>query len=115
MPERNLIYVFDTSAFIAAWSEQYPPDVFPVFWQRVDALVTDGRLIAPDEVLHELGKIEDDAHGWLKERADKVVRQLDERVQRKATELLNRYPKLTAMGGNRGKADPFVIAFAIVE
>lgn len=109
------VYVFDTSAFIAAWVEQYPPDAFPAFWERLETLVDADRLLCPDEVLNELGKIEDDPHAWLKERADKIVRELSEPVQIKASEVLNQYPRLTAAGGTRGKADPFVIALALVE
>lgn len=113
--KRGRVYVFDTSAIIAAWSETYPHDVFPKFWDRLDELVDAGRLIAPVEVLHELGKVEDDAHEWLKQRSEKVLMDLTDAVQRKVVEVLGRYQKLTAIGGNRGKADPFVVALAIVE
>ena len=58
---RAAVYVFDTSAFIAAWSETYPPDIFAPFWMKLDDLAQGGRLIAPREVLNELGKKDDDA------------------------------------------------------
>lgn len=35
-------YVFDTSALIAAWTEQYPPDTFPALWEGIAGLVEAG-------------------------------------------------------------------------
>lgn len=51
---RGRLYVFDTSAFIAAWVEQYPPENFPAFWQKMHELAEGGRLIAPEDVHLEL-------------------------------------------------------------
>jgi hypothetical protein len=42
------VYCIDTSSLIAAWQERYPIENFPRFWDKVDALIADERLIAPN-------------------------------------------------------------------
>jgi predicted nucleic acid-binding protein len=109
----GVVYVADTSAIIYAWSEQYPPDVFPTFWERLEQLAQEGRLIAPDEVLHELGKREDDAHTWVKEHKELIIRELTVEVQQAVKVVLVDHALLVKNG--RGTADPWVIALAMVE
>ena len=43
-------------ALIAAWGELYPPDNFPMLWQKLGELIAARRLFAPTEVVEELGK-----------------------------------------------------------
>src|SRR4051812_1067981 len=108
------LYVFDTSAFIAGWIEQYPPDNFPGFWKKMHDLADARRLIAPEDVHLELKKGEEGCFDWLKERPH-VLHQLTEEVQKSSAAVLARYQKLTALGGKRGKADPFVVGLALVQ
>jgi hypothetical protein len=108
------LYVFDTSAFIAGWIEQYPPDNFPGFWKKMHDLADARRLIAPEDVHLELKKGDEGCSKWLKERPH-VIHQLTEEVQVKSAEVLGRFQKLTALGGKRGKADPFVVGLALVQ
>lgn len=46
------VYLPDTSALIAAWSERYPKDIFPAVWQFVDGL--NGRLMVCEYVRDEV-------------------------------------------------------------
>lgn len=59
-------YVFDTSSLIGAWVRAYPPDSFPVVWDRMDGLATAGNLLVPEEVYEELKSQDDDLLAWVK-------------------------------------------------
>jgi hypothetical protein len=69
-----MIYCVDTSSLIAAWQERYPIENFPKFWDRMDGLIVDGRLVSPVEVFNEIKKRSDELHGWLKSRKDSMFR-----------------------------------------
>ena len=107
-------YCIDTSSLIAAWQERYPIENFPRFWDKVDALITEGRLIAPIEVLNEMKKRSDELHTWLKARAS-MFRELDDAIQIEAGQVLGQFPRLVGERKLRTSADPFVIALARVE
>ena len=109
-----MTYCIDTSSLIAAWQERYPLENFPLFWGKVDGLITEGRLIAPIDVLHEIFKRSDELHGWLKQRRT-MFRELDDAVQIEAAEILEQFPRLVGEKKLRTSADPFVIALARVE
>lgn len=108
------VYCIDTSSLIAAWQERYPIENFPSFWTKLDALIDDGRLIAPIEVLNETKKRSDELHTWLKARS-KMFRELDDAIQIEAAQVLAQFPRLVGERKLRTSADPFVIALARVE
>ena len=108
------IYCIDTSALIAAWQERYPPENFPGFWQLMDALIEEGRLVAPTEVLTETGKRSDELHKWLAERKH-MFRELEDEIQVAAAGVLAQFPRLVGERKLRTSADPFVIALGQVE
>jgi len=107
-----MIYCFDTSSLIAAWQERYPIENFPKFWDRMNGLVEDGRLISPIEVFNEIKKRSDDLHDWLRRRKDGMFRELDDEVQIEVANVLQRFPRLVGDKKLRTSADPFVIALA---
>lgn len=108
-------YSFDTSALLDAWVRYYPPDVFGTLWKRLDGLITEGRLIAVDEVRRELARMEDGLHAWVNERAIMMV-PLDEPLQLAGAAIINRFPSLTSTkGAMGGSADPYVIALAQIR
>ncbi len=106
-----MLYCFDTSAFMDAWSRHYPPDVFPGLWTELDRLAANGGIIAPDEVLRELGKKDDELHGWSKARAAMFIAP-DAAQQQLVRDTLSRFPRLVDTRKGRSGADPFVIALA---
>jgi hypothetical protein len=53
---------------------------FPRFWDKVDALIADERLIAPIEVLNEMKKRSDELHAHLKARPS-MFRELNDAIQ----------------------------------
>jgi len=105
-------YCVDTSGWLDGWQRQYPPDVFPTLWARIDALITAGEIISTEEVYFELERKSDDLHEWIKSRKQMLV-SLDEPIQVRASALLAEYPRLVDTLRGRSKADPFVIATAI--
>ena len=107
-----MIYCVDTSSLIAAWQERYPIENFPKFWDRMNALIEDGRMISPIEVFNEIKKRSDDLHDWLKNRKDGMFRELDDEVQIEVANILQRFPRLVGDKKLRTSADPFVIALA---
>lgn len=108
------VYCIDTSSLIAAWQERYPIENFPRFWEKMGDLISEGRIIAPIEVLNETKKRSDELHGWLKARAS-MFRELDDEIQVAAIEVLSRFPRLVGERKLRTSADPFVIALARVQ
>jgi Domain of unknown function (DUF4411) len=109
-----MIYCVDTSSLIAAWQERYPIENFPKFWDRMDGLIREERLISPIEVFHEIKKRSDELHGWLKGRKEAMFRELDDEVQVEVSNVLQRFPRLVGEKKLRTSADPFVIALARV-
>jgi hypothetical protein len=107
------VYCIDTSALIAAWQERYPPENFPGFWQHMDALIDERRLVAPTEVLTETGKRSDELHRWLAERKH-MFRELEDEIQIAAAGVLAQFPRLVGERKLRTSADPFVIALGQV-
>lgn len=105
-------YCFDTSAFLHCAVRHYPIGHFLSMWRELDGLATIGRVIAPEDVLHELGKQDDDVHAWCKERQTSVFVPLDASLMAATTDVLRKFPTLVDQSKGRGRADPFVIALA---
>jgi hypothetical protein len=110
-----MIYCIDTSSLIAAWHERYPIENFPKFWDRVDGLIFEKRMVSPIEVFFETKKRSDELHMWLKSRKADVFLELDDAVQNEAAKVLARFPRLVGEKKLNTSADPFVIALALVQ
>lgn len=104
-------YCIDTSALIDGWVRWYPKDVFPSLWEKIEALVTEGEIVAPDEVLHELERKEDSLAAWAAERKD-MFYVLDEDLQKGGVRVLSEFPNLIDANSSVTAADPWVIALA---
>lgn len=107
-------YSVDTSIFIEGWVRHYPPDVFPTVWDLTDGLISDGIIVATEEVLLELEKQHDDVYEWAKSR-DSMFVPIDEAIQQIVADILCKYPRLVDTRKNRSGADPFVIGLACVN
>lgn len=107
-----MAYCVDTSGWLDGWQRQYPTDVFPTLWTKLDELITAGEIISSEEVYFELERKSDDLHDWIKSRKQMLV-PLDESIQVRASALLTEYPRLVDTLRGRSKADPFVIATAM--
>jgi len=109
-----MIYCVDTSSLIAAWQERYPIENFPKFWDRVDGLIKEKRMISPIDVFLETRKRSDELHGWLKSRKADIFLEMNDAVQKEAANVLRRFPRLVGEKKRSTSADPFVIALALV-
>lgn len=106
-------YSFDTSAIIHAWNRAYPPDIFPVFWERMAEAIENQILIASDEVLVELEAKDDIIYKWAKKYPMMFI-PIDEKIQKAVKEILRDHKKLLDTRKSRSSADPFVVATAKV-
>lgn len=108
------MYCIDTSALVDGWTRYYPPDVFPPLWDKLEEMIGRKEIIAPDEVLRELSKKEDELFKWATKN-DGLFAPLDATVQAATQEILAVFPRLVDSERDRSIADPFVIALARVR
>lgn len=105
------LYCLDTSALVESWWRLYPPDSFPSFWKRLDEGIANQCIIAPEIVIAELSRQDDDLFDWAKQRPQ-MFAPLDADVQLSQKAIVNQFPRLTMQQKNRSLADPWVIALA---
>lgn len=101
----------DTSSLMEAWIRRYPPDVLPPLWERLSALIAQGRLIASEEVGRDLEKQSDDLHAWAESQSGLFV-PTEEAIQLQVKQILANHKKLVDTTKGRSGSDPFVIAVA---
>jgi len=111
-----MIFCFDTNAFIQPWHNRYPIDLFPDFWNDIDQMGKRGDIIASEEVLRELQRIDDALHDWMKERPH-LFHPTDEQIQRAVRAIFEvaEFQRLIDTKKNRSMAEPFVIALAQIR
>lgn len=107
-------YVIDTSALIDGRRRYYPPSVFPGLWEAIEDLIDAGELIAPEEVLNDLARQDDEVHAWVRTQASLFI-PLDEAVQVETTAILAVYDEWIPEDRSRNVADAFVVALARVR
>jgi hypothetical protein len=113
MASASRVYSIDTSSLLHAWRRAYPPEQFPGWWAKLDALIDDGRLVATIEVYYELEKKDDDVFVWAKARKDTLFREIDEDVQDAVVSIMASYPRLVDTKTGKSGGDPFVIGQAM--
>jgi hypothetical protein len=111
MSEPRLTNCFDTSSLLEPWNHRYPVEHFPSFWNALDGLIREKRMIATEEVREEIFRIDDGLTKWCTERRSVFV-PLDATIQITTKSILKNHPKLTDTVKGRGRADAFVIALA---
>lgn len=105
------VYCVDTSSMLDAWRRHYPSDIFVGFWDDLQTLINQGKVIAPEQVLDELGKKDDEVAEWARQQRDLFVpydRDLEEHV----IHIMGTYPLMVKNTKGKHAADPFVIALA---
>lgn len=104
-------YCIDTSALLDGWVRWYPPDTFRTLWENIEGLIDGDIIIAPEEVLVELAKKDDDVHKWAKKNKKLFVAPSKD-IQSATSDILREFPRLVDTRKQRSQADPFVIAVA---
>lgn len=111
------VYSFDTSALIDGIERYYPIDNFPALWERMDELISDGRLLVSEEAWNEAVSVDAALKEWCTEDgADRedCVELTDQAIAAVAGAIVKQFPKWITQGKKNG-ADPFVIAVAEVR
>lgn len=109
------IYCIDTSSLVAAWVERYPTDVVPSFWTPFERAISNGLVIAPEEVREEIVGPED-LKDWVGNHSG-MFRSLDAALQQSVREVVSRLQKHAQhhrykLDPLSFRADPFVVALA---
>jgi hypothetical protein len=109
-----LKYSIDTSALIESYLRDFPPDVFPLVWEKLEGLIGNGCLKASEEVQYELEKKDDDVFRWAINH-NAMFSPTSVKIQESVKSILKDHKRLIDTRKNRSGADPFVIALAQVE
>ena len=104
-----MIYCLDTSAWIDGWLRDYPEDVFPSLWGKLDECAAQGTIKCSEEVYFEIGQKDDRLRDWLKARKEHISVSINTGIQNIVLTLLATYPRLVDTHRRRSQADPFVI------
>lgn len=110
----SVIYCIDSCSFIDAGERYYPQDIFPAFWDRLEALLDAGRLKAPVTLLEELQRKDDDWREWVYARQEKLIVPPDAQLFDVVKEVVAQYQAQNPPQFNpdRLTGDPFFIALA---
>jgi hypothetical protein len=107
------IYCVDASSLIAM-KRVYPRKSLGALWELIEKLVDDGRLIAPHEVLREVGKVEDDLKDWAKKRAAIFV-PIDNEQGDALKQIQRSFPTINDAAKEGPHADPWCVALSLVR
>ena len=112
MSAHQISYCVDTCSLIEL-HRRYPRkvEVFASLWEKVEALIENGRLFSPREVLRELEKQDDDVHNWAKNHKEIFVAPETNQLDRVKI-ILREHGNLVDPDKETPEADPFVIALA---
>jgi uncharacterized protein DUF4411 len=110
--KRANIYSVDTSSLVHGWRRAYRPKNFAPVWERMEALMDEGRLLCSIEVLHDLKKKDDDLHEWCNGRKEKFCVEIDDACQAAVAEIMAAHERLVDTVTGRSGSDPFVIGLA---
>ena len=107
-------YCLDTNVLIEPWNKYYTIEICPDYWEIIDRLAKQGVIFCPEEVRREIDKIDDELKKWVKSRPH-LFREINQTVQVRLREVLERFPRLVDTVKDRSMADPWVIAYAMTE
>jgi 5'(3')-deoxyribonucleotidase len=107
-------YCIDTCAIVDAGERYYPIDIFPSFWQNLDALAQSGRLKAPEMLITELAQKTDSWRDWVYLRSSNILIPHDRIFFAHVKNIVSIYEQANNGQFNIEKigGDPFFIAFA---
>jgi hypothetical protein len=107
-----MTWCFDTSALIEPWVRLYPPDVFAAVWEELLRLADAGDIVAPRDVLLELGRQKDDLHDWAVNHAAAMFTEADRATIECVADIVNDHPDFMKVDSTKSGADPFVVGMA---
>ena len=107
-------YCIDTTVFIDAGERYYPPDIVPGFWKNLDTLIVAGRMKAPEMLIEELERKDDDWRQWVYQRKETLIVPMD-LPQMEAVQKVVAVYVAEGIDANRITGDPFFIALALAN
>jgi len=107
---QSTVYCIDSSALIDL-KQLYPIVTFPGLWHEMSEMVTQGRLIAPREVLKEV-EGDRDLKPWLRQNKRMFVALGAEQLTI-VRDILREFARLVDAAKETPEADPFIIALAM--
>ncbi len=108
---RKPLYAIDTNVLMEWQFRAYPTDIFASLVNQVDALIAEGRFLAPDLVEEELGAVGTaELTAWAKARPAMFVPLAE--VLAEAQSIQSRFPGLRDSKAEYEEADAYVIALA---
>lgn len=105
------VYIIDTCS-IAHLHRNFPPDIFTRIYERIDLIIKEGRLIAPNEVKREIEAGDDDISKWLSDRQE-MIRPTTIEIIHEVEGIIFRSPPIADEKKEKPVADPFLIAQVI--
>jgi hypothetical protein len=106
------MYCIDTNIFLDWWARRYPPDVFPSVQVQIEALITNGKCIAPERVKDELMHVgPKPLQAWMKKQAGLFCPH-DIALQTEANRIQTAYPGMIDPYAIHDEADRYLIALA---
>lgn len=106
-------YAIDTCSLMRMRSV-YPIGVFPSVWEKITDLADDGVIVSCEDVLEELKVQDDDLLSWAKERLSMFL-PIDGEIQKTVARILKTHGNLLDLKRKKSSADPFLIAFAMIN
>jgi hypothetical protein len=104
-------YCIDTNSLMDWQARYYPTDIFVGVKYSMEALATEGRLIAPALVHEEVGVVgTPELVAWTKENKRMFVPNVE--VLKEALAIQNRFPGLLDPKAEYEEADAYLIALA---
>lgn len=107
-------YCIDTNILIDAGERYYPPDIVPGFWKNLDELIDAGRLKAPEMLIEELERKDDDWRQWVYDRKDKLIVPMD-MPQVDALKRVMTVYQAQSSNISRVTGDPFFVSLALAQ
>jgi predicted nucleic acid-binding protein len=110
-------YCLDSNVLIQAWQTYYSPQICPEYWDVLNELGNQRRIVLPQMVVEEITRTEDDLSAWLKSSNIPKLRQTEQVIQCwKDIQVKDPLHRLLVDNiKQRSLADPWVIAHAMNE
>jgi hypothetical protein len=106
------LYVVDTS-FLIEIHKRYPVKTLPGIWKDLNALIREGRVIAPEYVRSEINRQDDELKDWVNNHND-MFENIGPELLVTTSVVVNRFTRTAhAMSQRPDHADPFVVGLAI--
>jgi hypothetical protein len=106
------LYVVDTS-FLIEVHKRYPQKTLPGIWKDIEALIREGRIVAPEYVKSEINRQDDDLKDWVNDHSEMFESTSPELLATTGI-VVNRFTRTArAMSLKPDHADPFVIGLAM--